>query len=203
MTDSGDPPQSRVGPAAAFNPGTGTGHVIVCGLSNLGLRIAEQFHDARVPVVVVDDGGEPAAWRQLHRWSVPVVRESSLSVASLAQAGIAQAAAVIAAHDADLSNLETALLVADLADSDKVPRLVVRLANPRLATQLNAALPSAVVLSLPEKAGSSFVEGCIQSSLLHAFAFADERLEVIDVQAAAGGQTTLRRAFGDLTSLAL
>jgi Trk K+ transport system NAD-binding subunit len=203
MTDSGDAPQSRVDPAAAFNPGTGTGHVIVCGLSNLGLRIAEQLHDARVPVVVVDDGGEAAAWRQLHRWSVPVVRESSLSVASLAQAGIAQAAAVIAAHDADLSNLETALLVADLADSDKVPRLVVRLANPRLATQLNAALPSAVVLSLPEKAGSSFVEGCIQSSLLHAFAFADERLEVIDVQAAAGGQTTLRRAFGDLTPLAL
>ncbi len=182
---------------------SGAGHVIVCGLSNLGLRIAEQLHDARVPVVVVDDGGEPAAWKQLHRWNVPVVRESSLSVASLTQAGIAQAAAVIAAYDADLSNLETALLVADVSDSDKVPRLVVRLANSRLATQLNAALPAAVVLSLPEKAGSSFVEGCIQSSLLHAFAFADERLEVIDVQAAAGGQTTLRRAFGDLTPLAL
>jgi Trk K+ transport system NAD-binding subunit len=196
MTDAGVP----------FNPGTGTGHVIVCGLSNLGLRIAEQLHDARVPVVVVDDGGEPAAWRQLHRWSVPVVRESSLSVASLAQAGIAQAAAVIAAHDADLSNLETALLVADLVagkDGDDADlRLVVRLANPRLATQLHAALPSAVVLSLPQKAGSSFVEGCIQSSLLHAFAFADERLEIVDVEAA-GAHSTLRSAFGDLTPLAL
>jgi Trk K+ transport system NAD-binding subunit len=203
MTDSLVAAQVRAGPDASFNPGTGSGHVIVCGLSNLGLRIAEQLHDARVPVVVVDDGGEPAAWKQLHRWSVPVVRESSLSMASLAQAGISQASAVIAAHDADLANLETALLVADLSGDDKVPRLVVRLSNPRLATQLNAALPSAVVLSLPEKAGSSFVEGCIQSSLLHAFEFADERLEVIDVQAAAGGQTTLRRAFGDLTPLAL
>ena len=184
----------------------GTGHVIVCGLSNLGLRIAEQLHDARVPVVVVDDGGEAAAWKQLHRWSVPVVRESSLSIASLAQAGIAQAAAVIAAHDTDLSNLETALLVADLNAGDgnegKVPRLVVRLANPRLARQLTAALPSAVVLSLPEKAGSSFVEGCIQSSLLHAFAFAEERLEVVDVEAS-GKHATLRSAYGDLTPLAL
>jgi Trk K+ transport system NAD-binding subunit len=184
----------------------GTGHVIVCGLSNLGLRIAQQLHDARVPVVVVDDGGEPAAWKQLHRWSVPVVRESSLSTASLAQAGIAQAAAVIAAHDADLSNLETALLVADLRADDgiegKVPRLVVRLANPRLARQLTAALPSAVVLAVPEKAGSSFVEGCIQSSLLHAFAFAEERLEVVEVEAS-GKHLTLRSAYGDLTPLAL
>ena len=106
MTDVDAAPPARAphtGTSAPFNPGTGTGHVIVCGLSNLGLRIAEQLHDARVPVVVVDDGGEAAAWRQLHRWSVPVVRESSLSMASLAQAGIAQAAAVIAAHDADLS----------------------------------------------------------------------------------------------------
>jgi Trk K+ transport system NAD-binding subunit len=202
MTDVEDAPKVR----PSFNPGTGTGHVIVCGLSNLGLRIAEQLHDARVPVVVVDDGGEAAAWRQLHRWSVPVVRESSLSIASLAQAGIAQAAAVIAAHDADLSNLETALLVADLVAADGIdraePRLVVRLANPRLARQLTSALPSAVVLSLPEKAGSSFVEGCIQSSLLHAFAFEDERLEIVDVRAT-GAHTTLRRAFGDLTPLAL
>ncbi len=205
MTDVESPHARAVSPAP-FNPSTGTGHVIVCGLSNLGLRIAEQLHDARVPVVVVDDGGEAAAWRQLHRWSVPVVRESSLSMASLAQAGISQAAAVIAAHDADLSNLETALLVADLTagdgHGDAVPRLVVRLANPRLARQLNAALPAAVVLSLPEKAGSSFVEGCIQSSLLHAFAFADERLEIVDVQAS-GAHATLRSAFGDLTPLAL
>jgi Trk K+ transport system NAD-binding subunit len=202
MTDVDESPHARTAAPAPFNPGTGTGHVIVCGLSNLGLRIAEQLHDARVPVVVVDDGGEASAWRQLHRWSVPVVRDSSLSMASLAQAGISQAAAVIAAHDADLSNLETALLVADLTEDNNTPRLVVRLANPRLARQLTAALPSAVVLSLPEKAGSSFVEGCIQSSLLHAFAFADERLEVVDVEAS-GAHSTLRSAFGDLTPLAL
>ena len=47
-----------------------------------------------------------------------------------------------------------------------------------------------MVLSLPEKAGSSFVEGCVQSSLVHAFAFADERLEVVDVQAGTGAQST-------------
>ena len=159
-----------------------------------------------MPVVVVDDGGEAAAWKQLHRWSVPVVRESSLSMASLAQAGIAQAAAVIAAHDADLANLETALLVADLTRRRHEATGRASWCGWRTRgwpSQLTAALPSAVVLSLPEKAGSSFVEGCIQSSLLHAFAFADERLEVVDVQATAGEQSTLRSAFGDLTPLAL
>ena len=77
MTDVDAAPPSQAPhtrPATPFNPGTGTGHVIVCGLSNLGLRIAEQLHDARVPVVVVDDEGEAAAWRQLHRWGVPAVQ---------------------------------------------------------------------------------------------------------------------------------
>ena len=179
------------------------GHVIVCGLSNLGLRIAEQLHEAAVPCVVVDDGGEPFAWKQLTRWEIPVVRESSRTIASLVMAGIGQAAAVIAAHDSDLANLETALLVADMSEEAPDRHVVVRLANPRLAEQLISALPRAVVLSLPEKSGSSFVEGCIQSSLVHAFEFAAERMEVVDIQAKAGSQTTLRRAFGDLTPLAL
>jgi Trk K+ transport system NAD-binding subunit len=179
------------------------GHVIVCGLSNLGLRIVEQLHDAAVPCVVVDDGGEASAWNQLTRWDVPIVRESSSTTASLALAGVYGASAVIVAHDADLANLETALLLADLTPEGVGCRVVVRLANPRLAEQLKTALPAATVLSLPEKAGSSFVEGCVQSALLHAFPFADERMEVVEFPAAPGEHSTLRHAFGDLTPLAL
>ncbi len=198
----GEPTEPAPARAGLAHQPTGR-HVIVCGLSNLGLRIAEQLHDAAVPCVVVDDGGEDAAWRQLKRWGVQGIRESSRSTASLALAGISEAAAVIAADDSDLANLETALLIADLSDDNLDRRLVVRLANPRLAEQLTAALPTAVVLSLPEKAGSSFVEGCVQSTLVHAFAFDDQQLEVVDVRAAADAQTTLRRAFGDLTPVAL
>ena len=164
-----------------------SGHVIVSGLSNLGLRIAEQLHEAGVPCVLVDDGGEERARRQLERLGVPVVRESSRFTPSLEQAGIAAASAIIAAHDSDLDNLETALLVADLTADGAEHRVVVRLANPRLAEQLTAALPAAHVLSLPEKAGSSFVEGCIQSALLHAFPFEHERMEVVEYVA---GSTT-------------
>ncbi len=192
--------------AAEADPASGAArdsHVIVCGLSNLGLRIAEQLHDAQVPCVVVDDHGEEAAWKQLQRWNVPVVRESSRATSSLLAAGIHQAAAVIAAHDDDLANLETALLFADLTGLSSAVNVVVRLANPRLAEQLKAAMPEAVVLSLPEKAGSSFVEGCVQSSLVHAFAFADTRLEVKDVEIASTRHATLREAFGDLTPVAL
>jgi Trk K+ transport system NAD-binding subunit len=181
----------------------GGGHVIVCGLSNLGLRIAEQLHEAAVPCVIVDDGGAEAAWKQIKRWNIPVVRESSTSIASLMQAGIMQAGAVIAAHDEDLTNLETALLVTDLEERESEVHVVVRLANARLAEQLSTALPAAVVLSLPEKAGSSFVEGCVQSSLVHAFAFAEQRMEVVDIPIKNADHSTIRQAFGDLTPVAL
>ena len=182
---------------------SGGGHVIVCGLSNLGLRIAEQLHEAAVPCVIVDDRGAEAAWKQIRRWNIPVVRESSTSISSLMQAGILQAGAVIACHDEDLTNLETALLVTDLEERDNAVHVVVRLANARLAEQLSAALPAAVVLSLPEKAGSSFVEGCVQSSLVHAFAFADQRMEVVDLAINDADHSTIRQAFGDLTPVAL
>jgi Trk K+ transport system NAD-binding subunit len=182
---------------------SGGGHVIVCGLSNLGLRIAEQLHEAAVPCVIVDDRGAEAAWKQIRRWNIPAVRESSTSIASLIQAGIMQAGAVIACHDEDLTNLETALLVTDFEERDSEVHVVVRLANARLAEQLSAALPAAVVLSLPEKAGSSFVEGCVQSSLVHAFAFADTRMEVVDLAIKNADHSTIRQAFGDLTPVAL
>ena len=119
----------------------GGGHVIVCGLSNLGLRIAEQLHEAAVPCVIVDDGGAEAAWKQIKRWNIPVVRESSTSIASLMQAGIMQAGAVIAAHDEDLTNLETALLVTDLEERESEVHVVVapRQCPARRAAQYRAA----------------------------------------------------------------
>ncbi len=143
---------------------------------------------------------------QLHRWSVPVVRESSLSMASLVQAGIAQAAAVIAAHDADLSNLETALLVADLVDDDDPerrpsPRGAAR--KPALGRAADARRCRRRWCSRcrrrPGRASSraaSSPRWCTRSR-------SPRSGWKSSMSQATGEQSTLRSAFGDLTPLAL
>ena len=103
------------------------GHVIVCGLHSVGLRIVEQLNLSGVPAVVVDDQPDPALARQLAGWGVPHLPASSRTAAMLMEAGLVGAAAVICVLEDDLQTLETALLTRELrADV----RVVVQLANP-------------------------------------------------------------------------
>ena len=46
-----------------------TGHVIVCGLHDVGLRIVEQLHAAGERVVVVDDDPDQRRLRTLADWA--------------------------------------------------------------------------------------------------------------------------------------
>jgi voltage-gated potassium channel Kch len=86
------------------------GHVIVCGLADVGLRIVEQLALSGVPAVVVDDDPAPALARMLAAWGVPLVTGPARAEETLMSAGLAEAVAVICAQDDDLSALETALL---------------------------------------------------------------------------------------------
>jgi Trk K+ transport system NAD-binding subunit len=77
----------------------------------------------------------------------------------------------------------------------------VRVTNTQLGDQLSAALPTARVLNLAEKAGHSFVEACIRSDVRHAFRLGPEIFTVLDVPVTAPG--ALRQVFGNLTPVAL
>ena len=119
------------------------GHVIVCGLHGVGLRIVEELSLSGVPAVVVDDQPDPGLARIMASWGVPRLDASPRSADALSAAGLAGATAVISTQDHDLHTLETALLVRKLrADV----RIVVELANPavgRALTLENTALGTA------------------------------------------------------------
>ncbi|OHV59312.1 NAD-binding protein [Pseudofrankia sp. BMG5.36] len=143
-----------------------SGHVIVCGLSALGVRVAEQLVASGVTVVVVDDQGAPAQRRRLERQGVRVVPESPHSAEALREADIDTALAVAACHDIDLENLQTALAAADVAPTT---RLVVNIGNAQLGDQIAAAIPTAHVINMAARVGPSFVEACVRSDVVHAF----------------------------------
>jgi voltage-gated potassium channel Kch len=84
------------------------GHVIVCGLRGVGLRIVEQLSLSGVPAVVIDDDPDVRLARTLISWGVPHVAGSSRVAETLAGAGLAGAAAVVCVQEDDLCTLETA-----------------------------------------------------------------------------------------------
>ncbi len=86
------------------------GHVIVCGLRNVGPRIVEQLAIGDEPVVIVDDAPDASLLRLAKEFGAVHLPLSARRTASLDAAGIAGAAALICTDESDLDNLEVALL---------------------------------------------------------------------------------------------
>jgi Trk K+ transport system NAD-binding subunit len=133
------------------------GHVIVCGLPGVGLRIVEQLTLSGVPAVVVDDNPDPPLARMLGMWDVPLITGSTRAEDTLVSAGLAGAIAVICAQHDDLRTLETALLARRVrADV----RVVAQLNNPavgRAVKQVGISVLDVAGLSAP-----SVVEACLR-----------------------------------------
>src|SRR5215469_3557017 len=86
------------------------GHLIVCGLHDVGLRIVEELAQFGVPSVVIDDDADLRLVPILESWGVPFVRANSRLPETFYAAGMAGAIAVVCVYDDDLYTLETALL---------------------------------------------------------------------------------------------
>ncbi len=166
-------------------------HIIICGLNELGFRIMEQLRAAEVQVVMVDDRPDPRLRRQVQRMGIKLIQDDSRIPETLIDAGIYQAAALIACEDRDLHNFETVLVA-----NDVVPgiRAVASFFNQKVGEQLTRAVTNAKALSLSEKAGPSFVEACVPSSLLHFFTIEGEQMAV--VEAKISGTGAIEQLFG-------
>jgi len=171
------------------------GHVIVCGLHSVGLRIVEQLNLSGVPAVVVDEQADPALARQLAGWGVPHLPVSSRTGAMLMEAGLAGAAAVICVLEDDLLTLETALLTRELrADV----RIVVQLANPavgRALAQIDVAVLDVAGLSAP-----AIAEACLRSGQQE-IALDGERF--LAARTVAARTASLRELYGALAPIAV
>ena len=171
------------------------GHVIVCGLHGVGLRIVEELSLSGVPAMVVDDQPDPGLAGIMAGWGVPRLDASPRSADALTAAGLAGAAAVISTQDNDLHTLETALLVRKLRAG---VRIVVELANPavgRALTQISVAVLDVAGLSAP-----SIAEACLGPGAQELW-LSGERFAVSRTVAPASG--TLRTLYGALAPVAV
>ncbi len=134
------------------------GHVIVCGLRGVGLRIVEQLSLSGVPAVVIDDDPDVRLAPILASWGVPHIAGSSRLAEILARAGLAGASAVVCVQEDDLYTLETALLTRQLRED---VRVVVQLGNPAVGRALSQVGVS--VLDVAGLSAPSVVEACLRA----------------------------------------
>ena len=125
-------------------------HVIVCGLGRLGREVLKQLDrrhhlkNCRDIVIVENGSGVDAVDDDLitREPIIPLVHGNMTHAATLRDAGIDRAAAVMLLTGNDTTNLEAALLARELNPN---VRVVIRMSNSRVSQRLDAMLRRSLV----------------------------------------------------------
>jgi Trk K+ transport system NAD-binding subunit len=130
------------------------GHVIVCGLGNIGFRVVEELLQSDERVVVIERQRDGRFTSAARRAGAAVMIGDAAVLEVLRQAHAATARAVVAATSDELANVEIALLAREL---NPHLRVVVRLLDPSLAETLRDAASIKFALAIPALAAPAFL----------------------------------------------
>lgn len=171
------------------------GHVIVCGMPGVGLRIVEQLTLSGVPAVVVDDDPDPPLARLIGTWDVPLISASTRAEETMMSAGLPGAIAVICAQHNDLHTLETALLTRRLRADVRVVAQITNPAVGRAVRQVGVFVLDVAGLSAP-----SVVEACLRAGVQE-MTLSGTRF--LAARTAAPRAASLRELYGALAPVAV
>jgi Trk K+ transport system NAD-binding subunit len=170
--------RARLGGAFEMRRIPDRGHVVVCGLGNVGFRVVEQLRKLDESVVVVERKLDNAFVASCRRQGAAVVHGDCTVKDVLQQARVETASAVIAATSSDLVNLEISLLVADLYPQQRV---VVRLGDSALAETVRRAASVRLALSVAELAAPAFLASLLGDRVQGIFIIAGRLLTILEI----------------------
>jgi Trk K+ transport system NAD-binding subunit len=140
-----------------------SGHIIVCGMGDVGYRVVELLHRMGESVVVVTEKVHDDRRRMAEAFGVRVILGDARDDRRLHEAGLASAKAVIAATGQDLVNLEVAL---DSRRARPEIPVVIRLFDQELARQLESSLAIHRALGMSALAAPSFTAAALGEAML-------------------------------------
>jgi Trk K+ transport system NAD-binding subunit len=175
--------RARLGGALEVRRIPDSGHIIVCGLGNVGFRVVEELLRNGERVVVIERSLESRFIATARRLGVAVIVGDATVPEVLRQANAARARAVVAATNHELVNLELALLVREQNPSQRV---VLRLADTQLAHTLREAADVRLALSIPALAAPAFVAALFGDRVQSVFLIEGKILAAVDLAVQAG-----------------
>jgi Trk K+ transport system NAD-binding subunit len=151
------------------------GHVVVCGLGNVGFRLVGELTAMGERVVAIDKAADGPFLATVRRAGVPTLVGDATVAETLRQVRAVDAKAVIAATDSELANLEIALLVREM---NPAQRVVVRLSEPEFAEAVRAAADIRHAVATPALAAPAFA-AALFGDRVHALVTAAGRTLVV------------------------
>lgn len=165
------------------------GHVVVCGLGNVGYRCVQELVRLGVKVVAVERSADAAFVPTVRRMGVAVVPGDATVPETLAQARVGTAKAVIAATASELANLEIALLVRE-QNADQ--RVVVRVTDAEFAQAARDTAGIRFALSPPALAAPAFATALLGDRVQAMLYVGARTLAVVELVADPGDPLTDR-----------
>jgi Trk K+ transport system NAD-binding subunit len=129
------------------------GHIVVCGLGNVGFRCVEELVRLGHQAVAIETVNDNPFAETVRRLGSAVIIGDATVPAVLKLARVADARAVIAATESELKNLEIGLLV---REANPTQRVVVRLTEPTFAEAAREAAGIQHAVSVPALAAPAF-----------------------------------------------
>jgi Trk K+ transport system NAD-binding subunit len=154
------------------------GHVVVCGLGNVGYRVVEELLAAEARVVVIETDRNNRFLASARRLGAAVVNGDATVHEVLRQANAGTARAVVVATGQELANVEVALLTREL---NPTQRVVVRLSDADLAETLREAANVRLALSVPALSAPAFVAALFGDRVQCALRIGSQLLMVVEV----------------------
>lgn len=130
------------------------GHIVVCGLGNVGFRVVQDLIRQGRSVAAVERNRDNPFVATARRLGAAVIVGDATVREVLRQAKAPAALSLIAATNNELANLEIVLLAREVAPE---LRVVLRLTDPQLARTLRETADIRLALSIPELAAPAFV----------------------------------------------
>ncbi|MCP4919415.1 MAG: TrkA family potassium uptake protein [Proteobacteria bacterium] len=160
---------------------TTSGHIILCGLGNVGFRVLEELAAMGHQVFVVELDDSCPSLDRARELGAEVLIGDARAENTLRSLNVHDARALIVATDDDLANLEIAM---DARETDSEIPIVLRLFDQRLARKVQSSLGIQVSFSTSKLAAPLLAGAALDTAVVGAHRVGDQVLVVMDLEVA-------------------